>query len=41
MPLETIPILKAHVAIQVRNLGASIGFYRQLFGIAPDEMGAR
>jgi catechol 2,3-dioxygenase-like lactoylglutathione lyase family enzyme len=35
MALESFKARKAHVAIHVKNVGASIAFYRKLFGIEP------
>ena len=35
MATETVKARKAHVAIHVKNVGASIEFYRKLFGIEP------
>jgi catechol 2,3-dioxygenase-like lactoylglutathione lyase family enzyme len=35
MATESVRALKAHVAIQVKDVGASIEFYRKLFGIEP------
>lgn len=33
-----VPILKAHVAINVKDLGASLEFYRKLFGVGPTKI---
>src|SRR3989441_12227467 len=33
-----VSALKAHLAINVRNVEQSIGFYRQLFGIEPSKV---
>jgi extradiol dioxygenase family protein len=35
MGTESVKALKAHVAIHVKDVGASIEFYGKLFGIAP------
>jgi catechol 2,3-dioxygenase-like lactoylglutathione lyase family enzyme len=35
---ERVEILKAHLALNVRNVQESIGFYRQLFGIEPSKV---
>jgi len=35
MPSESVRALKAHIAIYVRNVAASIDFYRKVFGIEP------
>jgi catechol 2,3-dioxygenase-like lactoylglutathione lyase family enzyme len=35
MSTETLKALKAHLAIHVQDVGASIDFYRKLFGIEP------
>jgi catechol 2,3-dioxygenase-like lactoylglutathione lyase family enzyme len=35
MPSKTVRTVKAHVAIFVSDLEASVAFYRKLFGIAP------
>lgn len=35
MAAETVKARKIHVAIHVENVGASIEFYRKLFGIEP------
>jgi catechol 2,3-dioxygenase-like lactoylglutathione lyase family enzyme len=37
MTTESVQALKAHVAIHVRNVSASIDFYRKLFGIEPSK----
>lgn len=36
--METVTALKAHLAINVRNVEASIGFYKKLFGIEPSKV---
>ena len=36
--METVIALKAHLAINVRDVGRSIGFYRNLFGIEPSKV---
>ena len=38
MATESVQAIKAHVAIHVRNVGASIDFYRKLFGIEPSKV---
>jgi catechol 2,3-dioxygenase-like lactoylglutathione lyase family enzyme len=38
MNVETVQALKAHVAIHVKDVAASIEFYRKLFGIAPSKV---
>jgi len=38
MPAESVFFLKAHVAINVRNVERSIEFYRKLFGIEPSKV---
>jgi catechol 2,3-dioxygenase-like lactoylglutathione lyase family enzyme len=35
MPTEPVQALKAHVSIHVKDVAASIAFYRKLFGIEP------
>jgi catechol 2,3-dioxygenase-like lactoylglutathione lyase family enzyme len=35
MPAETVVALKAHLAINVRNVKQSTEFYRKMFGIEP------
>ena len=35
MSMEPVKALKAHVAIHVKDVGASIDFYRRLFAIEP------
>jgi catechol 2,3-dioxygenase-like lactoylglutathione lyase family enzyme len=35
MPMDTVKARKAHVAIRVKDVAASIEFYRKLFGIEP------
>src|SRR5580700_9580199 len=37
MTTESVQALKAHVAIHVRNVSASIDFYRKLVGIEPSQ----
>src|SRR5438270_1418569 len=36
--METIIALKAHLAINVRDVSRSVGFYRSLFGIEPSKV---
>ena len=38
MDLETVHAIKAHVAIHVRDVAASIDFYKKLFGIEPSKV---
>jgi catechol 2,3-dioxygenase-like lactoylglutathione lyase family enzyme len=38
MPAERVVALKAHVAINVRNVAQSIEFYRKMFGIEPGKV---
>ncbi len=38
MPAETVVALKAHLAINVRNVEQSIEFYRKMFGIEPSKV---
>src|SRR5271166_5145843 len=38
MSLQSIVACKAHVAIHVKNVAASIEFYRKLFGIEPSKV---
>ena len=38
MPTETVQARKAHVAIHVKDVQASIAFYRNLFGIEPSKV---
>ena len=38
MTTESVEALKAHVALQVRNVEQSAAFYRKLFGIEPSKM---
>jgi len=38
MNTETINVLKAHLAIKVRNVEASIEFYKKMFGIEPSKV---
>jgi len=33
-----VPVLKAHVSINVRNVERSIGFYRRMLGIEPSKV---
>ena len=33
-----VPVLKAHVSINVRNVGRSIDFYRRMLGIEPSKV---
>jgi catechol 2,3-dioxygenase-like lactoylglutathione lyase family enzyme len=40
MTTENVTMSKAHLAIKVRNLQASIDFYRKLFGIEPSKVRA-
>jgi catechol 2,3-dioxygenase-like lactoylglutathione lyase family enzyme len=35
MPLESVRARKAHIAIRVKDVAASIDFYRKIFGIEP------
>jgi predicted enzyme related to lactoylglutathione lyase len=35
MAMETVKARKAHVAIHVKDVSASIEFYEKLFGIEP------
>ena len=35
---EHVETLKAHLAINVKNVQESIGFYRKLFGIEPSKV---
>lgn len=35
---SAVTALKAHLAINVRNVNASIGFYKKLFGIEPSKV---
>src|SRR5712691_8063906 len=35
---KEIQILKAHLALNVRNVAESIGFYQKLFGIEPSKV---
>jgi catechol 2,3-dioxygenase-like lactoylglutathione lyase family enzyme len=37
---EQVETLKAHLALKVRNVQESIGFYRKLFGIEPSKVRA-
>jgi len=37
MPSD-VPVLKAHVSINVRNVEQSIGFYRKMLGIEPSKV---
>ena len=36
--MENVTTLKAHLAINVRDVSKSIGFYRSLFGIEPSKV---
>jgi catechol 2,3-dioxygenase-like lactoylglutathione lyase family enzyme len=38
MPAETVVALKAHLAINVRNVEQSIEFYRKMLGIEPSKV---
>ena len=38
MNAETVQAIKAHVAIHVKDVAASIEFYRKLFGIEPSKV---
>jgi catechol 2,3-dioxygenase-like lactoylglutathione lyase family enzyme len=38
MPAQTVVALKAHLAINVRNVEQSIEFYRKMFGIEPSKV---
>jgi catechol 2,3-dioxygenase-like lactoylglutathione lyase family enzyme len=38
MNSDTVQFLKAHISIRVRDVGKSIDFYRQLFGIEPSKV---
>jgi hypothetical protein len=38
MPAGTVVALKAHLAINVKNAGESIVFYRKMFGIEPSKI---
>ena len=38
MDVETVQAIKAHVAIHVRDVAASIDFYKKLFGIEPSKV---
>jgi catechol 2,3-dioxygenase-like lactoylglutathione lyase family enzyme len=38
MPAENVVALKAHLAINVRNVEQSIEFYRKMFGIEPSKV---
>jgi catechol 2,3-dioxygenase-like lactoylglutathione lyase family enzyme len=38
MPAETVVALKAHLAINVRNVERSVEFYRKMFGIEPSKV---
>ena len=40
MPTETVQARKAHVAIHVKDVQASIAFYSNLFGIEPSKVRA-
>jgi catechol 2,3-dioxygenase-like lactoylglutathione lyase family enzyme len=36
--MKAVQMLKAHIAIHVRDVAASVGFYRRLFGIEPSKI---
>lgn len=38
MPSEPVKALKAHISLFVRDLAASIEFYRKIFGIEPSKV---
>ena len=38
MPTQTVPARKAHIAIHVKDVAASITFYRKLFGLDPSKV---
>jgi catechol 2,3-dioxygenase-like lactoylglutathione lyase family enzyme len=38
MDFSNVKVLKAHLALNVRNVEESISFYRKLFGIAPNKV---
>jgi catechol 2,3-dioxygenase-like lactoylglutathione lyase family enzyme len=38
MDSETVQVIKAHVATHVRDVAASIDFYKRLFGIEPSKV---
>ena len=38
MDAQTTGVLKAHVALNVANVGRSLAFYRKLFGIEPSKV---
>jgi catechol 2,3-dioxygenase-like lactoylglutathione lyase family enzyme len=38
MAMDSVKVLKAHVAIHVKDVGASAEFYRKLFGIEPSKV---
>ena len=38
MSRQTVQALKAHVAINVRNVSESVDFYRKMFGTAPSKV---
>lgn len=40
MSSEAVQAIKAHVAIHVKDVGASMEFYRKLFGIEPSKVRA-
>lgn len=40
MKSAEVKVLKAHLAINVRNLDKSLEFYQKLFGIEPARSGA-
>ena len=41
MATETVKALKAHIAINVKDVQQSINFYRKMFGIEPSKVRAR
>lgn len=38
MAMETVNALKAHLAINLKDMQRSVNFYRKLFGIEPSKM---
>src|SRR3954447_7243035 len=38
MMTSTIPVLKPHVSINVRDIAKSVAFYRQMLGIEPSKV---
>jgi catechol 2,3-dioxygenase-like lactoylglutathione lyase family enzyme len=38
MATETVTALKAHLALNVKNVARSVEFYRQMFGIEPSKV---